>query len=294
MATYKKMKSVLLACVLFVAGASAYAQENPKGYLFIIGGGDRTDQVISRFVELAGGKNAHIVVIPMASEEALDAAQGQAAHFKRLGAASADWVIFPKGEGDTETNLAKFKNAGGVFFTGGDQVRLTSFLLGTRMLEEIRRIYREGGVIGGTSAGAAIMSKVMITGDDRMEVNGESFTAIRSSSVVTAEGFGFLPPNIVADQHFLMRKRENRLISVVLENPGLTGIGIDEATAFIVGPDGVGEVLGNSLVSIYEPSHAGPITRDERGHLAARGITLHLLKSGDKYDLKNGTAEINK
>ena len=291
MAAYKKIRTVFLTCALLSFGVSSHSQELPKGYLFIIGGGERTDQMISRFIELAGGKKARIVIIPQASEEPLDMAQGQAEHFKRLGAASADWVIFPKGGADTETNLSKFKNAGGVFFTGGDQVRLTSFLAGTRMLEEIRRIYREGGVVGGTSAGAAVMSRVMITGDDRMEVDGESFTAIRSSSVVTAEGFGFLPPDIVADQHFLVRKRENRLISVVLENPGLTGIGIDEATAFIVGPDGAGEVLGDSLVSVYDTSAAGPVALDRNGHLAARGITLHLLKSGDRYELKKELAE---
>ena len=291
MESYKKIKTAFLTCVLLLYGAASRAQQNSKGHLLIIGGGERTDPIISRFIALAGGKDARIIIVPLASGEPLEAARDQAAEFKRLGAPAADWVIFPKGGADTQTNLAKFKNAGGVFFTGGDQVRLTSFLAGTLMLEEIRRIYREGGVVGGTSAGAAVMSKVMITGDDRMEVKGESFTAIRSSSVVTAEGFGFLPPDIVADQHFLTRKRENRLISVVLENPGLTGIGIDEGTAFIVGPDGVGEVLGNSLVSVYDASGAGPVTRDGSGHLAARGIILNLLKSGDRYNLKKARPE---
>ena len=294
MAAYKKIEIAVSVCALLLCCAAARAQETPKGHLFIIGGGDRTDPVLTRFVELAGGSSARIVIVPQASEEEQDAIQGQAKQFKRLGAASAEGVIFKKGDADKKENLAKFKDAGGVFFSGGDQVRLVAFLAGTKMLEEIRRIYREGGVVGGSSAGAAIMSKVMLTGDDRMEVDGESFTAIRSSSVVVAEGFGFLPPYIVADQHFLKRKRENRLISVVLEHPGLTGIGIDEATAFIVSPDGTGQVLGNSLVSVYETFNAGPITRDESGHLAARGITLHLLKSGDTYDLKKAAPEAAK
>jgi cyanophycinase len=221
----------------------------------------------------------------MASETPQEYAEGPAAQFLKLGAARADWLIFERGKADSPGNLARMKTATGVFFSGGDQVRLCSFMDGTRLLEEVRRLYREGGAVGGTSAGAAVMSKVMLTGDDRMEKDGESFTAIRSSSVVVAEGFGFLPPYIVADQHFLVRKRENRLISVVLENPSLTGIGIDEATALVVRPGGAAEVVGDSLVSVYDVSGAGPVTTDEKGHLAARGITLSLLKAGDKLDL---------
>ncbi len=285
MAAYKKMKTILLTCALLLCGAASQAGETP-GHLVIIGGGDGTDLIMSRFIELAGGKESRIVIIPLASEAPLEAAKDQEEELKQLGAGSADWVIFPKGGADTEENLAKFSGATGVFFTGGDQVRLVSFLAGTRLLEEVRRIYRKGGVVGGTSAGAAVMSKVMITGEDLLEVDDEAFTGIRAGSVVTAEGFGFVPADIVVDQHFLMRKRHNRLLSVVLENPGLTGIGIDESTALIVGPDGVGEVMGNSLVAVYDVSGAGPVTRDAKGHLAAEGITLHLLKSGDRYNLK--------
>jgi cyanophycinase len=283
MAIDKKIGGLALAAALLLGAGYLRAQENPKGNLFIIGGGDRDDPVISRFVELAGGKVSRIAVIPLASGDPAGTAKDQADQLLRLGAGSAYPVIFPKGEADNPENLAKFKDATGVFFTGGDQVTLVSFLGGTKMLGEIRRIYAGGGVLGGTSAGAAVMSRVMITGDDRFEENGESFKAIRSSAVVTAEGFGFLPANIVIDQHFLKRKRQNRLISVVLEHPGVTGIGIDEATAFIVGPGGAAEVLGASLVTVFEP--AAEVTRDAAGHLAAPAMTMRLLKSGDKYQL---------
>ncbi len=286
MAAYKKINLILLAGSLLGAATAAPAQTNPKGHLFIIGGGNRDDQVIARFAELAGGKSAPMVVIPLASGDPVDAAKTQVDQLKRLGAGDVEGVIFKKGEADREENLAKVRRAKAVFFTGGDQVTLVSFLAGTKMLEEIRRIYDEGGVVGGTSAGAAIMSRVMLTGDDRLAgKDEESFRAIRSSAVVTAEGFGFVPANIVIDQHFLARKRQNRLISVVLEHPGMTGIGIDEATAFIVGPGGEAEVLGASLVTVFETAAAGPVTSDALGHLAAKGITMHLLKSGDKYTL---------
>lgn len=278
------MSVFLLAGALLLAASTLRAQANPKGgHLFIIGGGDRDDPVIARFVQLAGGKAARIAVIPLASGDPAGTAKDQAEQLLRLGAGGAYPVIFAKGEADKPENLGKFRDATGVFFTGGDQVTLVSFLGGTKMLGEIRRIYGGGGAIGGTSAGAAVMSRVMITGDDRFEENGESFKAIRSSSVVTAEGFGFLPENIVIDQHFIKRKRQNRLISVVLEHPGLTGVGIDEATALIVGPGGEAEVLGASLVTVFEP--AAEVSRDANGHLASPAMTMRLLRSGDKYRL---------
>jgi len=89
----------------------------------------------------------------------------------------------------------------------------------------------------------------------------------------------------VVDQHFLTRRRQNRLLSVVLEHAGLIGIGVDENTALILGPGGAAEVAGDSLVTVLDPSGAGPVSRDTRGHLAARGVRIHLLKAGDKFRL---------
>ncbi len=289
MAIDKKVTFLSLALLLAALPAAALEAE---GRLVIVGGGAHDDAVMGPLVEMAGGKNARIVIIPQASGEPLETAKDQAAQFRRLGAGSADWVLFPAGEADKPEHLAKFKHANAVFFTGGDQVTLVSFLGGTKMLEEARRIWREGGIVAGTSAGAAVMSRVMLTGDDRLAgQDDEPFAAIRSSAVVTAEGFAFLPDNIVIDQHFLKRKRQNRLISVVLERPGLTGIGIDENTALVVGPGRKCSVLGESLVTVFETAKAGPVTGDGRGHLAARGIAMHLLKHGDAYELPGAAAE---
>ncbi|OGR70421.1 MAG: cyanophycinase [Elusimicrobia bacterium GWC2_63_65] len=287
MAAYKKIKSLFLALSLFAVPAAAGDLPNGGGRVVIIGGGGNDDVVTARLVELAGGKNARIVIIPQASGDPAGAAKDQAEQFLRLGAGSVDWVLFPKGGADKPEILEKFRKANLVYMTGGDQVTLFSFVGGTKLLEEMRRIHREGGIVAGTSAGAAIMSRVMLTGDDRLAgKDEESFSAIRSSAVVTAEGFGFVPENIVMDQHFLARKRQNRLISVLLEHPGLNaGIGIDENTALIVSPDGSCEAAGISLVSVFEKAKGEKVSEDGRGHLAARGITLHLLKAGDKYTL---------
>jgi cyanophycinase len=283
MAAHKKIKNLLAALALLSSGAAVAAAE---GRLVIVGGGAHDDVVMGPLVKMAGGQKARIVILPQASGEPLESARDQAAQFVRLGAASADWVIFKKGEADKPENLAKFKGANMVFFTGGDQVTLVSLLAGTRMLQEVRRIYAEGGIVSGTSAGAAVMSRIMLTGDDRLAPKEDDyFNAIRSSAVVTAEGFGFVPDNIVIDQHFIKRKRQNRLISVVLEHPGTTGIGIDENTALVVNTGGNCSVIGDSLVTVFETDKAGPVTADARGHLAASAITMRLLKDGDTYVL---------
>ena len=143
--------------------------------------------------------------------------------------------------------------------------------------------------MGGTSAGAALMSKVMITGDERFSKDTVNlFRSIRKDYVETVEGIGFLT-DLIIDQHFVKRKRHNRLISVVLEHPELVGVGIDEATAIIVRPNGFFDVIGAGNVMIYDATHATEIRSDAHGNLAAQGLTLHLLAAGDSYDRTSHT-----
>jgi cyanophycinase len=142
-------------------------------------------------------------------------------------------------------------------------------------------------VIGGTSAGAAVMSSVMITGEELVNKDTINvFNMITKGNIKTAMGFGLLN-NAIVDQHFIKRKRMNRLISLVLENPNLIGIGIDESTAIITDPSGNFEVLGESLVMVFDVKNAKEIKLDKNNHQAAKNIKLHLLKSGDRYSLSN-------
>jgi cyanophycinase len=278
------MKKLFLILMLMPA-APAFS----KGHLFILGGGERPDQLMARFVELAGGTSAGIVIIPMASQEPEEAARLQKAQFTRLGVRNAESLVFAGAEADSGENILKVKKASGVYFTGGDQNRLTAVLLGTKLLGEIRAVYERGGVIGGTSAGAAVMSRVMIIGDERRYPGVEdskAFQTIQSSNVMTAEGFGFTDKAIV-DQHFLRKYRHNRLISLVLENPALPGIGIDESTALIIYPDDICEVAGESSVVIYDASHADNIMTGGNGHLSAENLAVHILADGGRYDLKS-------
>jgi cyanophycinase len=148
-------------------------------------------------------------------------------------------------------------------------------------------IYNSGGVISGTSAGAAVMSEVMITGNELINKDStDAFISIQKSNVEVKQGFGFISSAIV-DQHFIKRKRHNRLISLVIEKPGLLGIAIDEETSIVVNPDETFEVLGESQVIVLDASDADNINTDKNGNLRADNLKMYLLISGDKFDLKS-------
>jgi cyanophycinase len=276
--------SPVLIAILLLAASLGHAG-NPRGHLVIIGGGERTEPIMRRFVELAGGgEKAKIVVIPLASGDARAAGAGMVAEFNGLGVRNVSFLLFNKTEALTDTVAAKFDGATGVYFTGGDQVRVTRVIVGTPVQQKLLQLYRDGAVIGGTSAGAAIMSKVMITGEELINKDTNNiFVAIQKGNVETVEGLGFLD-DVIIDQHFVKRKRLNRLISVVLEHPGLPGIGIDESTALIVMPDRSYEVMGEGTIVVLDARVAKEIHADPRGNLAARNILMHVYCAGEKFE----------
>ena len=160
------------------------------------------------------------------------------------------------------------------------------------MHQKLKDLYARGAVIGGTSAGAAIMSQVMITGEELLnDDKANAFKFIKKGNIETAVGLGFLT-NAIIDQHFIKRKRLNRLFSVVLEHPQLLGIGIDESTAIIVNPDEMFEVLGESAVMVIDPRSATRIRADHSGNLSARDIKTHLLMAGDRFDMRTGSRTV--
>ncbi len=176
--------------------------------------------------------------------------------------------------------------ANAVFFLGGDQSDLARDMLGTKLLDKVFDIYNNGGVVGGSSAGAAIMSEVMITGNELVNKDSTvSFVTIQRGNVEIKTGFGFLK-NVIVDQHFLKRKRHNRTIASLIEHPNLFGIAIDESTAIIVYPDDTFEVYGNNQVLVYDPTNGKNIREDKNGNLGISDMKLHVLISGDKFDMK--------
>lgn len=281
------MKKLLLLSIIFLIASSQGCIAQSKGHLVIIGGGDRTDEIMQKIVELAGGKDARIIVIPNASSYTLETGQYQSQEFKELGVASSDYLIFSKETADADSNLKKLEGATGIFFSGGDQSNLTRDMLGTKLLDKVYDIYNNGGVISGTSAGAAVMSEVMITGNELINKDSsDAFISIQKNNIEVKQGFGFIKSAII-DQHFIKRKRHNRLISLVLENPQLLGVAIDESTSIIVYPDDTFEVLGENQVLILDACDAENIRTDNNGNFGADDIKMHLLLSGDKYNLES-------
>jgi cyanophycinase len=255
-----------------------------KGDLVIIGG-VQTHEIIKKFVELAGGSDAKIIVIPNAGSEPEKCSNEQVDEFHELGA-SADYLLFTRETADDEVNLNKMEKANSVFFLGGDQSDLARDMLGTKLLDKVFEIYNNGGVVGGTSAGAAIMSEVMITGNELIHNDStSSFVTIEKGNIETKQGFGFLK-TVIIDQHFLKRKRHNRSIAALIEHPNLLGVAIDESTSIIVYPDDTFEVYGNNQVLVYDPTKGTNIREDKRGNLGISNMRLHVLITGDKFDLK--------
>jgi cyanophycinase len=277
-------KRIAIIALLLVLPLSAMA--GPKGHLFIVGGGDWPDGMMSRFVDLAARfGTGRIVILPMASSVPEESAVEETDGFRKLGAKDVVTHILTREQALKPESAALLDGAGGVFFSGGDQSRLTAVLLDTPVHKKLLELYEQGAVIGGTSAGAAVMSEVMITGDEvRKPEAGREFETLQAANIVTSRGFGFVR-NAVIDQHFVTRKRHNRLISLLAEHPDLLGVAIDESTAVLVRPDETFEVVGAKQVVVYDPAGAKfrilPNT-----NIAFTGLVMHALTDGDTFDLK--------
>lgn len=289
------------AVPLFLAAcASAAPPSGPApsagGHLLIVGGGSQPPELVSRFVELAGGPgHARIAVVPMASEEAEEGGRDKAEQLRGLGAETVVMNL-TRAQAMSDSAVRMLDGITGVWFNGGDQARLTAALLGTPVLDAIHRRYREGAVIGGTSAGAAIMSDSMLTGnqiaegEDTVGYHGDEYPRVARNNIEIVQGLGFLPGTLV-DQHFLRRERQNRLLSVVLERPSLLGVGIDESTAVVVRPDGWWEIIGASGVLVMDAREA-EVTPRSAALLGATGIRMLLLPAGSLYDPRTGQARL--
>lgn len=290
----KKSAPVLL-CAAFVLAAvplpAAPHSRHPAGSLLIIGGGDRPDGLTTKFVELARGfGSGKIVIFTTASGVPEEVGPEMVAEVKEAGATEAAVYHLTRDEALKPDSAKILDRAGGVYFCGGVQSRLTDVLLDTPIHKKLLQLYAEGLVLAGTSAGAAVMSDVMITGDEKRTTDENAhWQTIEAENVITTRGFGFLTTAIV-DQHFVRRRRHNRLISLVLERPTLVGFGIDESTAVWVRPDGRYEIVGIGQVIVYD-ARAAAVSRTPDRLLGAAGMTVHVLLPGDVYDPATGKVE---
>lgn len=289
--------ALTLAACVSTTTAPAPGPPRPAGSLLIVGGGPIPDPIIERFVALAGGKGrARIVLYPMASEDA-DAGLELAEDFRKLGA-EAERIVLTRAQADTDAAARRLDSVTGIWFGGGDQARLTAAIGHTPVEAAIYARYLAGAVVGGTSAGAAVMSTPMITGDERKpggarppaKDSSDAFMTIARDDVVTIDGFGMLP-GVIVDQHHVRRRRGNRLLSVVLEHPELVGIGIDESTALEVGPTGPWRVIGESAAVVYDARQA-KITPPSAPVLGTTGVKLSVVPTGGTYELKTGAVTL--
>jgi cyanophycinase len=254
------------------------------GHLVIIGGHeDRKHdmEILTRFVALAGGKDAKIVVISAASSIADEMWQVYDTAFGELGVEQRVHLdLQSRQDANDEEHIRAIVDATGIFMTGGDQKRLLAIIGGTALDAEMHAALKlRGAVIGGTSAGASAMSGHMLA-QGRAELHPEK------GSVSLGAGLGFLH-KVVIDQHFSERQRLSRLLSIVAQNPYLQGIGIDEDTALII-ERGVGiEVVGEGAVTIVDgrnmSTNVADIANRETPELI--DVRLHLLPAGSKFRL---------
>ncbi len=274
-----------------VSAQAAKGSGKTGGTLFLVGGGTQPLPLVADFVRRAGGPGkARIVVFAEASEDGERSGESKAAHLRGLGAEERSmWV--DRGQADTDSVAALLEDVTGVWFGGGDQNRLAAVLRGTRTQRAIRARFEQGAVVGGTSAGAAVLSALMITGDEIREGRDstEAWSRIRRGSVAVDSGFAFLRAAVV-DQHFIRRRRHNRLISVVLSQQPHLGVGIDEGTALIVPPKGPWLVSGASSVVVYDARRAVRSSDTER--FGAAGLVMHVLPDGATFDPETGKAKI--
>jgi cyanophycinase len=261
-----------------------------NGYLMPIGGAeDKTNQrvILSRFVEVAGGNTARIVIVPTASSTPHETAQRYVTIFTELGAASVQAaVITERAQANDPESISGLDDATGIFLTGGVQVKLVSIIGGTRFAEKIQDRYAQGAIVAGTSAGASALSRHMIAFGDEGVIPHQHMVQL-------APGLDLMP-RLIIDQHFNQRNRVGRLILAVTYNPGLLGVGIDEDTALLIGTDHQCEVIGAGSVMIIDGSgieFTDAYSVHENGKaVSVMGLKVHMLSQGYRYHLDTGRA----
>jgi cyanophycinase len=259
----------------------------PQGTVIIIGGAEdkvRDRVILGRFVALAGGGDARIVVISTASSLGPEAGARYREVFTELGAGSVTPIhAVTRLQANDEHNARIIRDCTGVFLTGGNQLRLSSMIGGTRLAEAIAERFVAGAVVAGTSAGASAVSSHMIA-------FGASGATPKHRMAQIAAGLGLLP-GVIVDQHFQQRNRLGRLLSLIAQNPSLLGLGVDEDTAGVVGPDQVMEVIGRGSITVVDGAASDTDAWEVRGHrpLMITGVVLHSLPAGYRFDLRRRT-----
>ena len=267
------------------------APRSRRGYIIPIGGAENKGDeavILKRFIELAGGAEGRIVVIPTASRLE-DRGARYARLFKDMGASDVSIVTLrERGDCEQPVGLEEINHATGLFLTGGNQLRLATTLGGTPAAERIRKLNAEGVHVAGTSAGGAFLSEHMIAG-------GKSGATPTASGVRLAPGLG-LTNTLIIDQHFRQRDRLGRLLAALAYNPYQIGVGLDEDTAIFIQPDNTFEVVGTGAVTVVDPSHLKHSTMGTvhpSAPVSLIGLQLHILAEGARFDVHTREATLH-
>jgi cyanophycinase len=260
------------------------ATSDTEGSVIIIGGAEdkvRDRVILNRFATLAGGRDATVAVISTASSLGHEAGERYQQVLGELGVRKVRLIhAVSRTQANEDTVALALRDATGIFLTGGNQLKLSSTVGGTRLADAVLERFRHGAVVAGTSAGASAMSSHMIA-------FGASGATPKHRMAQIAAGLGVLP-GVIVDQHFQQRNRLGRLLSLIAQNPSLLGLGVDEDTAGVVGPDHIMEVIGRGSITVVDGARSETDAWEVHGHrpLMISGVVLHSLPAGYRFDLR--------
>lgn len=283
----KKIVFVLISLIITVACNSTKENENldsNKGKLFIIGGGKKSTELLRKMTKVAElNSSGYTVVLPMSSSIPDTSGYWIKQDLKKINVSNVHVFNLQSKAKMTKMKLDSVKNASLIYITGGNQNTFMKIAGNTPLVPAIRKAYEKGAVIAGTSAGAALMSKKMITGNEfkHPEYTGD-FKTIEANNIEIKYGLGLLK-NAIIDQHFIQRMRMNRLLSACLENPDQTGIGIDESTAILVEGNNA-TVYGEGQVIVIRNTQMK--SRVKNGLLGGNNLNLSIYLPGENFKIK--------
>lgn len=264
---------------------TANTTETPEGKLFIIGGGKRPTMLLRALLDASGLENeGYGIILPMSSQEPDTAAYYAIKQFVDMEVPADKFRSYNFTKADyPQAAIDSLRNAQLIYITGGDQNRFMDVVANSPVYDAIHHAYQSGATIAGTSAGAAVMSQKMITGNELLhpEYTGD-FRTIEANNMEIGEGLGLINSAII-DQHFIWRMRMNRLITVVLDHPEQTGIGIDESTAILIENGAIATVHGLYQVVVLRHPSEETVVRDSL--LGGRDLELSILLPGDTLKL---------
>ncbi|WP_246254510.1 cyanophycinase [Pedobacter foliorum] len=284
---YKTVQKQVLVFALMLISCASVAQQKalPKGSLFIIGGGSRSTELVQKLIKTANmTAKDYMVVLPMSSgdpEGSFEAIKGE---LSAQAANSIGYLNFTAKTANNKQWLDSLSNAKLIFITGGDQSRFMKVVLNTPIYKAIHDAYTNGATVAGTSAGAAVMSKYMITGNQLVGDTAYSatFNKLLDKNIEFEQGLGLLT-SVIIDQHFVRRSRYNRLISALAAHPTFDCVGIDEGTAIIVKGKKI-EVAGESQVlRIADPKN---LKNTKTGHIKMESLRFNMFTEGDVFYVK--------